>query len=101
MREEPRERREGGTDRERRERRTISITFKTLNAMINHSITARAVSPNLFEHDEQHDEQHGSRAATAKLRFLLRHDNGRKRELWRINPCTSQRLYLFSDREQA
>ena len=47
------ERREGGTEREeqreRRERRTISITFKTLNAMINHSITARAVSPNLFE----------------------------------------------------
>ena len=34
---------------EPRERRTISITFKTLNAMINHSITARAVSPNLFE----------------------------------------------------
>ena len=47
VREEPRERREGGTERE--ERRTISITFKTLNAMINHSITARAVSPNLFE----------------------------------------------------
>ena len=44
-----RERREGGTDREREERRTISITFKTLNAMINHSITARAVSPTLFE----------------------------------------------------
>ena len=42
-----RERRKGGTERE--ERRTISITFKTLNAMINHSITARAVSPNLFE----------------------------------------------------
>ena len=40
-REEQREKRE--------ERRTISITFKTLNAMINHSITARAVSPNLFE----------------------------------------------------
>ena len=39
------------TEREKREkkRRTISITFKTLNAMINHSITARAVSPNLFE----------------------------------------------------
>jgi len=100
------------TERERRERRTISITFKTLNAMINHSITARAVNPNLFEGSSfrppthprpypRHDEQHGSRAATAKLRFLLRHDNGRKRELWRINPCTSQRLYLFSNREQA
>ena len=38
-----------GRNREREERRTISITFKTLNAMINHSITARAVSPNLFE----------------------------------------------------
>ena len=37
------------TEREKRERRTISITFKTLNAMINHSITARAVNPNLFE----------------------------------------------------
>ena len=56
MREEPREReeREEQTERERErekreERRTISITFKTLNAMINHSITARAVSPNLFE----------------------------------------------------
>ena len=36
-------------EREERERRTISITFKTLNAMTNHSITARAVSPNLFE----------------------------------------------------
>ena len=46
-REEPRERREGGTERE--ERRTISITFKTLNPMINHSITARAVNPNIFE----------------------------------------------------
>ena len=45
--ERERERRKGGTERE--ERRTISITFKTLNAMINHSITARAVSPNLFE----------------------------------------------------
>ncbi len=42
-----REEREEQTERE--ERRTISITFKTLNAMINHSITARAVSPNLFE----------------------------------------------------
>ena len=39
--------REGGTERE--ERRTISITLKTLNAMINHSITARAVNPNIFE----------------------------------------------------
>ena len=37
------------TEREKRERRTISITFKTLNAMINYSITARAVNPNLFE----------------------------------------------------
>ena len=37
------------TEREERERRTISITFKTLNAMTNHSITARAVNPNLFE----------------------------------------------------
>ena len=43
------EREKRGRNRERRERRTISITFKTLNAMINHSITARAVSPNLFE----------------------------------------------------
>ena len=42
-----REEREEQTERE--ERRTISITFKTLNAMINHSITARAVSPTLFE----------------------------------------------------
>lgn len=42
-----REEREEQTERE--EKRTISITFKTLNAMINHSITARAVSPNLFE----------------------------------------------------
>ena len=38
-----------GRNREREERRTISITFKTLNAMINLSITARAVSPNIFE----------------------------------------------------
>ena len=44
-----REKRGRNRQRERRERRTISITFKTLNAMINHSITARAVSPNLFE----------------------------------------------------
>ncbi len=64
-----REEREEQTERE--ERRTISITFKTLNAMINHSITARAVSPTLFEgssfkpptrhghsHDPRHDEQH-------------------------------------------
>ena len=42
-----REEREEQTERE--EKRTISITFKTLNAMINHSITARAVNPNLFE----------------------------------------------------
>ena len=42
-----REEREEQTERE--EKRTISITFKTLNAMINHSITARAVSPNIFE----------------------------------------------------
>ena len=42
-----REEREEQTERE--ERRTISITFKTLNAMINYSITARAVSPTLFE----------------------------------------------------
>ena len=35
--------------REREEKRTISITFKTLNAMINNSITATAVSPNIFE----------------------------------------------------
>ena len=44
-----REKRGRNRQRERRERRTISITFKTLNAMTNHSITARAVSPNLFE----------------------------------------------------
>ena len=44
-----REKRGRNRQRERRERRTISITFKTLNAMINHSITARAVSPTLFE----------------------------------------------------
>ena len=44
-----REKRGRNREREREERRTISITFKTLNAMINHSITARAVSPNLFE----------------------------------------------------
>ena len=44
-----REREEREEQTEREERRTISITFKTLNAMINHSITARAVSPNFFE----------------------------------------------------
>ena len=44
-----REKRGRNRQREREEKRTISITFKTLNAMINHSITARAVSPNLFE----------------------------------------------------
>ena len=44
-----REKRGRNRQRERRERRTISITFKTLNAMTNHSITARAVNPNLFE----------------------------------------------------
>ena len=43
------EREKKGRNREREERRTISITFKTLNAMINHSITARAVNPNIFE----------------------------------------------------
>ena len=43
------EREKRGRNRQREEKRTISITFKTLNAMINHSITARAVSPNLFE----------------------------------------------------
>ncbi len=48
-REEQTEREEREEQTEREERRTISITFKTLNAMINHSITARAVSPNLFE----------------------------------------------------
>ena len=37
------------TEREKRERRTISITFKTLNAMTNHGITAKAVSPTIFE----------------------------------------------------
>ena len=44
-----REREEREEQTEREEKRTISITFKTLNAMINHSITARAVNPNLFE----------------------------------------------------
>ena len=48
-REKNREREEREEQTEREERRTISITFKTLNAMINHSITARAVSPTLFE----------------------------------------------------
>ena len=43
------EREKRGRNRQREEKRTISITFKTLNAMINYSITARAVSPNLFE----------------------------------------------------
>jgi len=43
------EREKRGRNRQREEKRTFSITFKTLNAMINHSITARAVSPNLFE----------------------------------------------------
>ena len=43
------EREKRGRNRQREEKRTISITFKTLNAMINHSITARAVSPNIFE----------------------------------------------------
>ena len=48
------EREKRGRNREKRERerereKNNFITFKTLNAMINHSITARAVNPNLFE----------------------------------------------------
>ena len=49
MREEPREREREREEREKQREKNNFITFKTLNAMINHSITARAVNPNLFE----------------------------------------------------
>ena len=47
VREEPRERER--EEREKQREKNNFITFKTLNAMINHSITARAVNPNLSE----------------------------------------------------